>query len=170
MISTGGADASALSKDLVVDAREVVKNEIWAITVQKLPSAQLQTHHVLEHTCEVIGLSSPSTHTSGTAGHDSFLTTSSLRPVRVDWWEYIQNRQISASACDSQPAPLMAHVKWQNHEEYSYGMSKLWLKRIDAEGDRGAAKRAVAERYIVASVVGNRSAYICGKYETALPD
>ncbi|KAF7985537.1 hypothetical protein HWV62_3777 [Athelia sp. TMB] len=138
LISTGGADTSALLKEVVVDAQEVVKDEIWSITVQKLSSAQLQTHHVLEPTCEIIGLS--------------------LRPIRVDWWKYIQNRQISASGCDTQPAPLMAHVKWQNHEEYIYGMSKLWLKRIGPEGDYGAAKKAVAERYIIASIVGNRFA------------
>ncbi|KZP31480.1 hypothetical protein FIBSPDRAFT_776099, partial [Athelia psychrophila] len=152
LLSTGdtGNTALAFSSDVVVDAQEVVKGEIWTVTVQKMPKIQLQTFYVLEQTCEVIGHSSTSTQNLDV--HSSHTTP---KPVRADWWEYINFRQISASAHDSPPAPLLAHLKWQNHEEYMHGISKLWLKRIESEGDWGAVKRVVAERYIMACVVGN---------------
>ena len=41
-------------------------------------------------------------------------------------------------------------------EEYDRGISKLWLKRMGNEGLVGGVKKAIAERYVLACVVGNR--------------
>jgi hypothetical protein len=54
----------------------------------------------------------------------------------------------------------MEHLKWTNHEEYERGISKLWLKRIQNEGELGAAKLDAAERYVLACVVSNRLAFV----------
>lgn len=60
------------------------------------------------------------------------------------------------SAQDSPPMSLISHLKWQNHEEYHQGISKLWLKNIAKEKELGIAKRVAAERYLLACVAGNR--------------
>ena len=54
--------------------------------------------------------------------------------------------------------PLLYYLKTTNTEEYRNGISILWLKRISEEKEVGQYKRKIAERYILACVVGNRLA------------
>jgi hypothetical protein len=163
-VGGGGNDPTAWSRGIVVDAQEVVKDEIWTVTVQTISSqpdgksaSQTEIFYVLEQTCEVVGHPLPPAHPS-----DSSTTSNASASVprtmqlRADWSAYIAHRQLPASVYDSPPLPLLAHLKWQNHEEYYRGLSKLWLKRIADQGELGTAKRIVADRYVLACVMGNR--------------
>lgn len=75
-------------------------------------------------------------------------------PLRADWSRYIA----SLSSNTGQRSRLIDRVSWTNAEEFLNGISRHWLKRVEGEGKNGAAKKRVAERYILASVVGNRCA------------
>jgi hypothetical protein len=158
----GGNDPLAWSRGIVVDAQEVVKNEIWTVTVQTASSqpgvaSQVEIFYVLEQTCEVVGHPLPPAHPTGSSVvSDRSAAPSNTKQIRPDWSAYIAHRQLPASAQDSPPSHLLAHLKWQNHEEYHRGISKLWLKRIVGEGELGSAKRIVADRYVLACVFGNR--------------
>ena len=116
---------------------------------------QMETFHVLESTCEVVGHPSAPANPADSTTPDPLSTLSSTTQVRADWSAYIAHRQLPTSAHDSTPLPLLAHLKWQNHEEYHQGLSKIWLKRIAGEGELGSAKSLVAYRYVLACVVGN---------------
>ncbi|KAI0700037.1 hypothetical protein C8T65DRAFT_728852 [Cerioporus squamosus] len=136
---------------------EVVAGEIWLITVEyAAPTARPrppEVLYVLEATCEVVGRQSPTR--SG--------------PKR--------------RACRSQCAPTGLHTssggkrrrKGRRHLIASPpevgmcgrlppGISKLWLKKVAGEGAGGDGKRMVAERYVLACVVGNG---ISGQWMTA---
>jgi hypothetical protein len=164
LISVGGEGNGALSSwmySVVVDAQEVVKDEIWTVTIQTSSPVDgatwSETVYVLESTCEVVGRpSAPANPTDSFAV--SATATLSTTHVRADWSAYIAHRQLPTSAHDSPPLPLLAYLKWQNHEEYYRGLSKVWLKRIADEGELGIAKNVVAYRYVLACVVGNRYA------------
>lgn len=75
---------------------------------------------------------------------------SSSRRIRQDWGSHIvalgQDRSTS----------IWKYLRCANEEDFERGISKLWLKRIANEGHLGAMKRAVAQRYVMASVVANR--------------
>ncbi|KAI8978834.1 hypothetical protein BD414DRAFT_524160 [Trametes punicea] len=133
---------------IVVDVQEVVKDEIWSITLEYPRSAtrerRRETVFVLEATCEVVGRPLPKTSNDENPSPQSF-------PVRADWSAYIARRTASPSA----EAPLLSRLKWACHEEFDRGMGRLWLKKIAQEGEIGHVKRTVAERYIMASVVAN---------------
>lgn len=122
------------------DAQEVVKGEIWSITVRD--GSALSVFYVLGSTCEVIGRARNAprleVYPSG---------------LRSDWSEYI-----SSHTCASmEPRSLiLEHFRWANHEEYDRGVSRHWLRRISSEGDIGLWKKVVAERYVMACVVANR--------------
>ncbi|KAG1742363.1 uncharacterized protein EDB91DRAFT_1128833 [Suillus paluster] len=136
---TNGRDPSAWLKDTVEDAQEVVKGEIWAITIRDGNS--LSEFYVLESTCEVIGraFNAPQleVYSSG---------------LRADWSEYIS----SCTGASVEPRNLISeHLRWANYEEYDRGISRHWLRRIFGEGDVGLAKKVVAERYVMACVVAN---------------
>ncbi|KAJ7288459.1 hypothetical protein C8J57DRAFT_1166183 [Mycena rebaudengoi] len=127
----------------IVGVKQLVQDEVWIITVQHDSPASTESFYVLESTCEPL-----------TAVADS---TSTGLPVhsRSDWSEYIAQRQLPP-LIDSAPRPsLMDHLSWTNHEEYERGISRVWLRRIAGEGEIGDFKRVVAERYILACVVGN---------------
>jgi hypothetical protein len=98
-----------------------------------------KTFYVLESTCEVVGR--PANSTDSVPVPDMF---SSPTQVRADWSAYIAHRQLPTSAHNASPPPLLAHLTWQNHEEYQNGLSKLWSKRIADEGELGSAKSLVA--------------------------
>ena len=156
-VSEGGL--SAWPGTTVEDAQEIVEGEIWSITTRTpLPHPTAPNHikkeifYVLERTCEVIGhptapayLIEPS-ESDLEAGGD----------LRADWSAYIDHRQLPTGAHTLPPPPLLANLKCQNQEEYYRGLSKLWIKRIAEEGDAGVVKKTVAERYVLACVVGNR--------------
>lgn len=164
-VGRGGNSTQVWSHSVVVDAQEVVKDEIWTITIQNFSPVDdtnwVETVYVLESTCEVIGRPSvPANPTDSFAVLDASVATLSTKHVRADWSAYIAHRQLPTSAHDSPPPPLLAYLKWQNHEEYYRGLSKVWLKRIASEGELGSAKSVVAHRYVLACIVGNRCAQL----------
>jgi hypothetical protein len=128
---------------------------VWSITTRSSSSA-VEVFYVLEATCEVVGHPpSPPPLSPDQAGLSKF--PGGRIPLRADWSAYIEARipQSSPSIAGRIPS-LMEHLKWTNHEEYERGMSTLWLRRIQNKGQLGVAKLVVAERYILACVVGNR--------------
>ncbi|KAG5637365.1 hypothetical protein H0H81_004830 [Sphagnurus paluster] len=134
----------AASKDVkIIDIQEVVEGEIWSVEISAPYGREII--YILESTCEVIGKPLPSIELDQQACPPSI-------PLRADWSAYI-NQCLSSNA---RPPPLLEHVKSSNHEEYHRGISKLWLSKTQAEGEAGEVKRLVAERYILACVVGNR--------------
>lgn len=134
-----------LVKGTVIDAQEVVLNEIWRITFRSTHSTN--TFFVLEATCEVIGQPSPTR-----------VITQDQPHLREDWLAYVATRHQDESRIQSkQPIlTLMEHLHWTNHEEYSTGISKFWLSKLKGEGKTGATKLTVAWRYVLACVVSNR--------------
>ncbi|OJT12767.1 hypothetical protein TRAPUB_10602, partial [Trametes pubescens] len=125
----------------IADAQEVVTDEIWSITLEDPQTRRQETLFVLEATCEVVGRP---------LGAKSGVGVASL-PVRADWSAYIASRSAPSSSAES----LLSHLKWSCHEEFDRGISTLWQKRVAGEGALGIAKRTVAERYVLACVVGN---------------
>lgn len=75
--------------------------------------------------------------------------------LRADWTAFIQ-AYLHRNRTDMPTPTIISHLKWENHEEYEQGISRLWLRRVSSEGDAGSAKRAVAFRYVLACIVGNR--------------
>ncbi|KAI1794840.1 hypothetical protein LXA43DRAFT_1112454 [Ganoderma leucocontextum] len=131
----------------VVDVQEVVPAEVWSVTIEYAATLtrprRRDTLYVLEGTCEVIGRPALGmSHSVGDVGY----------PLRVDWSTYIAHRMAMTSSTDTR---LLSHLKWACQEDYDRGISTLWLRRTAAEDHAGAAKRTVAERYVMASVVGN---------------
>ncbi|KAA1469769.1 hypothetical protein DENSPDRAFT_773681, partial [Dentipellis sp. KUC8613] len=137
--------------DTVLDAQEVVPGEIWTVTVavraqRRGVSARTESFYVLESTCEVIG--KPQLHIAGNGN-----VTAGDLPVRADWSRYIESRIVPAPT--GQHVPLLAHLKWASQGEYERGISRHWLERVEKKGKEGRALRVVAERYVLACVVGN---------------
>ncbi|KAH9890051.1 hypothetical protein C8Q73DRAFT_706477 [Cubamyces lactineus] len=147
-------DPDSWLNSTISDVQEVVKSEIWAVSLVYPPSTnrawKQETVYALEATCEVVGrlLKSPKVQDVATV------------PIRADWSAYVVQRSTSSSDESS----LLSRLKWSCHEEYDRGMSRLWLSRIAQEGEVGVVKRSVAERYIFACVVGNS---ISGQWMTA---
>jgi hypothetical protein len=139
-VGTNERDPSAWLKRTVEDAQEIVKGEIWAITIRDGNS--LSEFYVLESTCEVIGrtLDAPQleVYSSG---------------LRADWSRYISSH---TSVCVGPRNLITENIRWANYEEYDRGISRHWLRRISGEGDVGLSKKVVAERYVLACVVANR--------------
>ncbi|KAJ6619524.1 hypothetical protein B0H10DRAFT_2026031 [Mycena sp. CBHHK59/15] len=140
-VSVGdGKGGQGWQEGQIVDAQQLVEDEVWKITIRH-SSTSRESFYVLEPTCEPL-----------TATADS---SSTRLPVRSDWSAYIAHRLLPPLVHKVPPPPLMEYLSWTNHEEYERGISRLWLKRIEAEGEIGAMKRRTAERYIFACVVGN---------------
>ncbi|KAI0081570.1 hypothetical protein K474DRAFT_1768489 [Panus rudis PR-1116 ss-1] len=150
-LSIGGKDHEAWLEDTVIDTQEIVPGEICRITVQDHNSSSLQrSFYVLEPTGEVVGHAPlPSRPTCSSS-------SPAILPLRADWSAYIQDRVSGAER-----SSLLESLKWANYEEYDRGISRLWLRRIAGEGRLGAAKRTVAERYVLACLVANS---ISGKW------
>ncbi|KAI0826725.1 hypothetical protein BC628DRAFT_1319527 [Trametes gibbosa] len=148
-------DTASWLQGTVIDVREAVKGEIWSVTVEYAQPRRQETLYVLEATCEVVG------RLSKTASHAAEGDTVPIRfPVRADWSAYISRWSASSSSERS----LLSQLRWACHEEYDHGISTLWLRRTEREGELGAAKRQVAKRYILACVVGNS---ISGEWRSA---
>ncbi|GLB38255.1 hypothetical protein LshimejAT787_0501200 [Lyophyllum shimeji] len=133
---------------MINDAQEVVEGEIWSVEIRSSKGKEIL--YVLEATCEVMGrppapavLDRP----------DQTNAPIEALPLRADWSAYISQYLLASKR--TRPPSLMDQLKWTNHEEYDRGISKLWLSRVQGEGEMGAAKLLVAERYILACVVGN---------------
>ena len=141
-IGAYGHDASAWKASRVMDVQEVVKNEVWKVVTQR--DRVTEAFYVLEATCEVIG--SPTSPSSEEVDRGT---------LRADWSAYI-NKLSGEPSVQPAKACLLDHIRWSDIEEYERGISRLWLSRISKDGNLGHAKRCVAERYILASVVANR--------------
>ncbi|KAM5538672.1 hypothetical protein V8D89_007701, partial [Ganoderma adspersum] len=138
----------------IVDVQEVVPTEVWSVTIEHAANRtrprRRETLYVLEATCEVIGLP-----VIGVADSASGVrATSTSYPLRVDWSTYVAHRMVHATE-SSTADQLLSHLKWACQEDYDRGISTLWLRKIAMEGQAGTAKRTVAERYVLASVIGN---------------
>ena len=129
--------------EIITDVKEVIEGEIWSVTT--CSSTQSKDFYVLEATCEIIG---QPPLVAGDLG-----TPTERKALRADWSAYVAERLHSKHA---RLPPLLDFLAWTNHEEYERGISKHWLKKTKDEGEVGMAKRIVAERYIMACVVGNR--------------
>ena len=153
-VSADGLDKEMLKRSIVVDAQEVVRAEIWRIVVDsyKLGGNRIpirESFYVLYDTCEVIGHPPPSRLGRSTASLASALQVD----MRSD-------RSLQASLrlqSGDNAAGLLSLIKWNNPEEYLTGMSRLWLARIRGDGSMGDYKKKVGIRYVLASVVENRS-------------
>lgn len=138
LISVQGMNhPDARRQHIIVDCNEVVKDEIWVVTICS-QGVRLE-YYVLEPTCEVIGCQD-----------NNSIQAHRLQP-RVDWSSYI-SQQTSGDAGIS----LFERLRWPNREEYEKGISKHWLKKIREEGQVGEAKATIARKYILACVVANR--------------
>ncbi|KIJ64462.1 hypothetical protein HYDPIDRAFT_167784 [Hydnomerulius pinastri MD-312] len=143
-VGSYGHDSSTWAKSVVKDVQEIVKGQIWQVDVQC--SGTTEAFYVLETTCEVIG-------------HPPSLALSELASrsiVRSDWSAYISPHLLQGSL-STVPGrgSLQDSIKWSNSEDYDRGISKAWLRRVSDEGEIGASKRIVAEKYIMACVVSN---------------
>lgn len=150
LVSVGyRSDQTNLVNGTIIDAQEVVPNEIWKITFRS--SHSTDTSFVLEATCEVIGQPS----TARMIAHDQ-------PRLRGDWLTYIAIRQQDELRIQSKQSilTLSGYLRWTNHEEYSTGISKLWLSKLKAEGETGVRKLTVAWRYVLACVVSNRWQFV----------
>ncbi|KAG2039551.1 hypothetical protein BDR03DRAFT_1008877 [Suillus americanus] len=137
-VGTNRRDPSAWLKHTVEDAQEVVKGEIWTITIRDGNS--LSEFYVLESTCEVIGRALNAQLEVYSPG------------LRADWSRYLS----SHAGVSAGPRNLISeNLRWADYEEYDRGISRHWLLRISAEGDVGLLKKVVAERYVLACVVAN---------------
>ncbi|KAI0301150.1 hypothetical protein B0F90DRAFT_1628773 [Multifurca ochricompacta] len=119
---------------VITDVVEKVGGEIWCVTVQNSLSGQFQVFHVLEATCEVLGLA------GGT--HDD-------EKLRPDWATYIEQRKGNPD----KTSPLYEAMRWADYGEYERGISRHWLRRTSQMGVQGAALRRIAERYTLACVL-----------------
>lgn len=141
-ISVGayGHDASTWSKSVIRDVREVVQGEVWQVIARDEGKSETGRFYVLEATCEVIGQSQLSEE--GTLAYG----------LRADWTTWIAQRSRAISGL---PCSLLECVTWSNTEDYYRGISKAWLCRVQGQDADSVAKKRVAERYILASVVAN---------------
>ena len=143
-ISVGayGHDASTWSRCVIRDVREIVKGEVWQVIAQDDGTGETGSFYALEATCEVIG-QPPSSQGENTLGYC----------LRADWTAWISQR--SRAPLDAGPCSLLECVRWSNAEDYHQGISKAWSRRVQGKDADSIAKRSVAERYILASVVAN---------------
>ena len=147
-VSIGGDRKSDWLSGIVQDVQEVVPQEIWRISVRKPQETHVDVVYVLEATCEAVGCDHSAKEDVSKQGN------SKQWPLRADWSAYIQMQMGPNRGLQS--GSLLHHLKWAHCEEYDKGISKLWLRRIASEGLLGEAKKTVAERYVLACVVGNR--------------
>ncbi|KAL0960606.1 hypothetical protein HGRIS_005638 [Hohenbuehelia grisea] len=171
-----GRNGSSWEGGTVVDARVILEDEVWAIRVshesssaRQGPATHEETLYILEATGEVIGQApshEQSTSDSKNEPNQNKADFPRLPVLRADWTFYISELAVEAGKAGNSPrSSLLERVAWTNHEEYERGISKLWLRRIANEGVLGSAKRLVAERYVLASVVANG---ISGKWMSAM--
>lgn len=152
----GDPKAVAWLKAMVVDVQPVIAHEIWSITVEHALGLgqQRETIYVLEATCEPVGHPEVAPKPQP-QGHTDDTDRTSALPIRADWSEHI-HRHLDGLRGPGKTTAILDQLKWANREEYERGVGRLWLTRIEKEGDLGAAKRAVAERYVLACVIASR--------------
>ena len=163
-LSLGGDGSEDWQQEIVLDAQETVPDEIWSISIHSVENAaaSVKTLYVLEATCEVVG------HPPAPRKPDASMeaSRSSASGLRADWSAYIQ--KCLPGRPSSSSTSIFSHLKWANYAEYEQGVSRLWLRRVSNAGDVDMAKRAVARRYVLACVVGNRYGQALGSYDCSL--
>ncbi|KIY71696.1 hypothetical protein CYLTODRAFT_345435, partial [Cylindrobasidium torrendii FP15055 ss-10] len=132
----------------IIDVQEVVPGEVWSVKLKN--GSVVETFHVLEATCEPIGRPNPAEDANNSNFADQKID------LRADWSGYILERLVtSVSVNKTTPKALLDHIAWPNHEEYDRGIGRHWLKQIRHEGQLGAVKEVIAQRYVFACVVAN---------------
>lgn len=132
---------------------DACSSDIWQIVVTSndgswgvASSGDVSTFWIVAETGEVIG----------TELDDPFATSTTKtdpRALRLDWSNFLDARK---------PVKLLDRVRWCNVEDYDRGISRHWLKQRAAKGqdieptELQKAERRMAERYILASIAGNR--------------
>lgn len=127
----------------VVDTQPMSSGDVWRVTVRARGTTD-EVFYVLGATGEVVGhalSSSPVTHECQDAGAGA--------TMRADWAAFVEQTETEGAA-------VLERLQWADRGEYERGVSTLWLTRTEREGEEGKAKRTVAERYVLASVVANR--------------
>ncbi|KAI0264028.1 hypothetical protein BC834DRAFT_971075 [Gloeopeniophorella convolvens] len=113
--------------ETITSVTSLADGEIWALTTYSALTSHMQTLHVLEATCEVLGAHADSAR------------------LRGDWAAYV----------DGRVPGLRDAMRWADHGEYERGVSRHWDRRTAQMGAQGGALRAIAERYALACVVEN---------------
>lgn len=166
MVPLNKGEHETLSSSVVINTQKVIEDEMWAVTVWRKGPITLKIHetvyYVLESTCEVVGRPAEERlpvdfNIKGPSHRDN--TSSRALAMRVDWTSYVENRLMPPGFHDMAPPTLLSHLRWTNAEEYELGISKHWLSRIENEGELGAYKLKIAQRYILACVVNNRQVH-----------
>ena len=155
----GGVASNRWIASTVVDAQEVLANEIWSITINESRSDygagnQRKTYYVLYQTCEVIGHPPPEANSSTSLAGNAEQSDSCHIPLRADWSAYIALRLPPATR--HLYLPLMEHIRGTNTDDFERGIARGWIKRIRSQGHEGREKLLATERYILGCVVGNR--------------
>jgi hypothetical protein len=81
---------------------------------------------------------------------DIALSNFGLRP---DWQAYLESKT-DISRCPSTSAVLLDRVRTKHEEDFSQGIARIWLKRMEANLDADVVR--VAKRYVLSNVVLNR--------------
>jgi len=179
-VGYGIEDFSKRVKGRVVDARPSTscrrdgnstngpgQSDVWTV-VWENQRGELEEYFVVKETCEVVGVrslcpdSASRSHISGTKDLDPW------RDLRPDWAAYLRS-QASSGQRGQKTLGLMNHLGWTNGEDYEHGISRLWLKTMRSKMQEVASDRStgpktheaelkirLAQRYILACVVGNR--------------
>jgi hypothetical protein len=138
-------------EEVVTDAEPIMRGEIWLMKVASRRSGTVRSFYALEATGEVIG------HPPAPSKPDRAALSSSARdevleaPVRADWATYIRG----ALGSGDEKSTLLDRLAWAHSGEYEKGISRLWRRRVEEDGEPGRAKMQVAERYVLANVIGS---------------
>lgn len=181
-VNVGDQRAAKWAKGMVLEAKsakkvlgkeDIIGEEVWRVKVihqtggyletASNPSPSVQVYWIIAETGEIIGHSPDDPY----ATEPPPFSPNDIEGLRHDWSELLDsglnssstsasNRMTSAHGFNSNP--LFNLIRWSNAEEYRHGISKHWLNRLAAQVDQIDAerKRAVAERYVLASVASNR--------------
>lgn len=177
MVPLNKGEHEALSSSVVTSTQEVIKDEMWTVTVLRTGPVPSVTHeevyYVLESTCEVVGRPAeeklPVDFKKKDPSNSENKSPRALA-MRVDWTSYVENRLMPSGFHDMAPPALLSHLRWTNAEEYEQGISKHWRSRIENEGKLGAYKVKIAQRYILACVINNRQVHTPATHAIKIAD
>jgi hypothetical protein len=138
-IVSGVAGLEDATRWILIQVLPTDSPEIWSLILRERGSDRRTTYYVLAPTCEVLG------H-DNVPGNYIEVASPARTGVRSDWAAFLKTENLDHKR-------LLDRLHWANREEFIYGISQLWRKRALAEGDIGAEKLAIAERYVLAHVV-----------------
>ncbi|KAH6912565.1 hypothetical protein BKA70DRAFT_1264196 [Coprinopsis sp. MPI-PUGE-AT-0042] len=147
-VSIGFDRRAQFLRKSIETVEQIVPGEIWKVGMCS-DSWGREAYYVLESTCEVVGIEAGSK--DGNSDNDA-----PAHPLRADWTAYISKKKSDLADGEiSVQKSLFQSLRWPNHEEYTHGISKVWISRVENEGEIGKYKLVVAKRYVLACVVGN---------------